>query len=293
LGAAVRPLDADGQARARERYAALLAHYGLEPTVNNAGAAHENGDVEQAHFRFKQAADQALRVRGSRDFPDRAAYGAFLQRLTGRRNRTRQARWAEEQAALRPLPSRPLEPCRELRVRVGRFSTIQALGNTYSVPSRFIGAALLVRVRADTLELYYGARRLLTLPRLRGRGQHRVDYRHVIWSLARKPGAFANCRYRDDLFPSLASRRAYDALAQARPRRADKEYVRVLHLAASTSEADVEAALALLLERRAVPAFDAVRELVQPPAAGGAPALTPAALDLSVYDRLLTAGGER
>ena len=72
LGAAVRPLDAAGRAEATARYAALLRHYGLVATTNNAGAAHENGDVEQAHHRFKVAVDQALRVRGSRDFPGRA-----------------------------------------------------------------------------------------------------------------------------------------------------------------------------------------------------------------------------
>jgi ribosomal protein S21 len=118
LGAAVRPLDADGQAQARERYAAVMQHYGMEPTTNTLGVAHENGDVEQAHHRFKEALDQALRARGSRDFRDRAAYERFLQELVRRRNATREGRWAEERAALRPLPATPLAPCRELQVRV-------------------------------------------------------------------------------------------------------------------------------------------------------------------------------
>jgi hypothetical protein len=290
LGAAIRPLDAAGQAQARERYAAVMRHYGMEPTVNNAGVAHENGDVEQAHHRFKEAVDQALRARGSRDFRDRAAYDHFLAELVRRRNATREARWAEERAALRPLPAAALAPCREVQVRVSRFSTIHVLRNTYSVPARLIGARLLVRVRAETLELYRGTAKLLTLPRLVGHGRHRIDYRHVIWSLARKPGAFANYRYHDDLFPSVAFRRAYDALATGRPERADREYVRVLHLAASTSEAEVEAALALLLEQGTVPTLDAVRDLVRVPGPTALPELTAAPLDLGVYDRLL--GGE-
>ncbi len=290
LGAAIRPLDAAGQAQARERYAAVMRHYGMEPTTNTLGIAHENGDVEQAHHRCKEAVDQALRARGSRDFRDRAAYERFLAELVRRRNATRESRWAEERQALRPLPATPLAPCREVQVRVGRFSTIQVLRNTYSVPARLIGAALLVRVRAETLEIYRGTVKLLTLPRLPGHGRHRIDYRHVIWSLVRKPGAFANYRYHDDLFPTLAFRRAYDALATARPERADREYVRVLHLAAGTSEAEVEAALTLLLEQGTPPTLDAVRELVRVPGPTAVPALTPAALDLGVYDRLL--GGE-
>ena len=291
LGAAIRPLDAAGQAQARERYAAVMRHYGMEPTVNNAGVAHENGDVEQAHHRFKEAVDQALRARGSRDFGDRAAYERFLAELVRRRNATRQARWAEEQAALRPLPATLLAPCREVQTRVGRFSTLQVLGNTYSVPARLIGARVLVRVRAETLEVYAGTTRLLTMGRLPGRGRHRIDYRHVIWSLVRKPGAFANYRYRDELFPTLAFRRAYDALVAARPERADREYVRVLHLAASTAESEVEAALTLLLEQGTAPTLDAVRELVRVPGLAALPELAPAVLDLDVYDRLLSGEG--
>jgi transcriptional regulator with XRE-family HTH domain len=287
LGAAIRPLDADARTQAKERYRLLLAHYGLEATTNNVGVAHENGDVEQEHFRFKQAVDQALRVRGSRDFADRAAYDRFLQRIVTQRNLTRQVRWAEERQALRPLPTTPLLPCREVRVPVSRFSTIQVLRNTYSVPSRLIGKRLLVRVRSQVVEVYLATTHLASMPRLLGTRQHRIDYRHVIWSLVRKPGAFAHYRYRDDLFPSLVFRRAYDVLQASAVERADRHYVRLLHLAASTSESEVETAIGLLLEQHVVPTFDAVRDLLRPPAAQRMPELSAPVLDLSVYDRLL------
>jgi transcriptional regulator with XRE-family HTH domain len=291
LSAAIRPLDDAGRAHATERYAALMAHDGIMPTTNNAGLAHENGDVEQAHHRFKNAVDQALRVRGSRDFAARAAYVRFLQDLAKQRNLTRSVRWAQERAHLRPLPANPLRLCRELRVPVSDFSTIQVLRNTYSVPSRLIGTTLTVRVRAETLDLYQATTFLLSIPRLLGERQHRIDYRHVIWSLVRKPGAFAHYRYRDDLFPSLTFRRAYDALAEGSPARADRDYVRLLHLAASTSEADVEAALGLLREQRSLPAFDAVRELIRAPGKATIPVLGEANLDLGIYDQLLAEGG--
>ena len=205
LSAAVRRLDKAGQEDWTQRYAALMQHYGMTPTTNNTGVAHENGDVEQSHFRFQQAVDQGLRVRASRDFVDRASYERFLQDLVRYRNNTRAVRFATDQQALRPLPAQPLAPCRELQVGVSRFSTIQVLGNTYSVPSRLIGATLLVRVRSEHLEGYVGAKQVLTLPRLHGRAQHAINYRHLIWSLVRKPGAFAAYRYRDDLFPDRKS----------------------------------------------------------------------------------------
>ncbi len=230
-------------------------------------------------------------MRGSRAFPTRAAYGHFLQELVRRRNLTRHARFMEEQAALRPLPAAPLHPCQEVRTAVTRFSTIQILRNTYSVPSRLIGTTVTVRVRAEMLDLYQGTAHVLTLPRLAGQHQQRIDYRHLSWSLVRKPGAFAQYRYRDDLFPTLTFRQAYDRLVAATAR-ADREYVRLLHLAASTSEAEVDAALALFLEQRTTPLFDRVRALVQPPGALAVPALTAPVLDLAIYDRLLTAGGD-
>jgi hypothetical protein len=262
----------------------------MTPTTSNVGEAHENGDVEQAHYRFKQAVDQTLRVRGTRDFPSRSAYVRFLDDLVRSRNLTRRARWELERPTLRPLPASPLAPCRELRVAVNRFSTIQVLGSTYSVPSRLIGTTLLVRVRAAELEVYHGPAHLLTLPRLVGNRKHRIDYRHISWSLVRKPGAFAHYRYRDDLFPALAFRQAYDRLTERQPTRADREYVRILHLAASTIEAEVEAALALLLERNRVPTFDAVRELIRPAGPPRIPQLAAPDLTLDVYDRLLAGG---
>src|SRR5207247_4071315 len=142
------------------------------------------------HFRFKEAVDQALRVRGSRDFADRRTYEAFLQNLVAKRNQSRAKRFAAERTALHPLPATLLAPCKELRVSVSRFSTIQVLGNTYSVPSRLIGTTLTLRVRAETLEGFVGSKLTFTLPRLGGKHQHHINYQHLIWSLVRKPGAF-------------------------------------------------------------------------------------------------------
>src|SRR5205823_13276619 len=124
LSAAVRQVRKEEQEDWTLRYQALMAHYGMHPTWNNTGVAHENGDVEQSHHRFKEALDQALRVRGSREFASRAEYAHFVSDLLTKRNQTRRARWIEEQVALRPLPTLPLAPCKEIQVRVSRFSTI-------------------------------------------------------------------------------------------------------------------------------------------------------------------------
>src|SRR6266581_4815210 len=287
LSAAVRQLRKEEREDWTVRYQALMQHYGMQPTWNNTGVAHENGDVEQSHYRFKQAVDQALRARGYRDFANRGAYEHFVQTLVSKRNQTRSMPFEAERAALRPLPVAQLAPCKELRITVSRFSTIQVLNNTYSVPSRLIGTRVLIRVRAETLEGYVGTSRAFTLPRLVGKKQHRIQYQHLIWSLVRKPGAFAAYRYREELFPTTTFRLAYDQLGEGECKRADRDYVRILHLAASTSESEVETALSLLLETGKRPTFDAVRDLVSPPPASPVPQIEKPTLDLSSYDQLI------
>ena len=114
--------------------------------------------------------------------------------------------------------------------------------------SRLIGERVEARLYAEHIEVWYAQRLVESLPRLRGRGKHRINYRHVIDWLVRKPGAFADYRYREDLFPTSRFRLAYDVLLAQQPERAAKEYLGILHLAARQSEAGVEAALARLLD---------------------------------------------
>ena len=287
LSAAVRRLDGTGQRAFTDRYQALMLHYDMKPSCNTPGESHQNGDVEQSHYRLKEAIDQELRLRGDRHFDNRGAYEAFLRELVRQRNLTRQVKFAEERACLKALPALALDPCRHLTVSVSRFSTVRVLHNTYSVPSRLIGSKLDVRVRSEVLELILGGSLVLTLPRLKGRQQCRIDYRHTIWSLVRKPGAFAAYRYREEFFPSTVFRRAYDALMAARPERGELEYLRLLHLAASASEADVEAALELFQEAGKRFDFEDVRDLVITPKAPRVPLVTPPRVDLTAYDRLL------
>jgi hypothetical protein len=142
-------------------------------------------------------------------------------------------------------------------------------------------------MRAETLEGYVGTSPVFILPRLVGKHKHRIDYHHIIWSLVRKPGAFAAYQYRDELFPTTTFRLAYDRLLVDWPKRANQEYVRILHLAATTSESEVETALCLLLEAGTLPTLGAVRDLVHLPGAVHIPALQTPPLDLSPYDQLI------
>lgn len=291
LSAATHELVKTGGRGLTRRFADVVDHYGFQASRIQAGESHENGVVEKAHHLLKSALAQALLVRRHRDFPSVEAYLCFVERVIEERfHRGREARIAEERAVLKPLPSSRVPEYTKVVVEVRRWSTIPVSGHVYSVPARLIGHEVEARVYADVVEVRYANKVVETMPRLRGESGHRIDYRHVIWSLVRKPGAFAAYRYREDLFPSLVFRRAYDALRARRGDRADVDYVRVLHLAASTSEHAVEQALVVLLERSEAFDYVAVKTLAQP-AKPAVPELHIGVPDLRRYDALLAAGG--
>lgn len=247
-----------------QRYRALLAHYGLEGRKTQAGHPNEIGDVEQRHWRFKRALDQALILRGSRDFASRAEYVQFVRDLVDQLNAGRKDRLAEELKVLRRLPASRLEACKREQVRVGPSSTIRVNHNVYSVHSRLIGEKVEVRLYCERLEVWHGQRLIETLPRLRGEGRRHIQYRHIIDWLVRKPGAFENYIYRDELYPTSRFRMAYDELrARHASSVASKQYLRVLHLAARENETGVDEGLRALIERDEAISPEAVQQIMR------------------------------
>jgi hypothetical protein len=206
-------------------------------------------------------------------------------------NERRGRRVADELAAMRPLVVARLAEFTEEDVTVSEWSTIRIRHNSYSVPSRLIEQTVRVRLFEDRIEVWFADKLQLSCERLRGRNQRRVDYRHIIWSLIRKPGGFARYVYRDEMFPSLVFRRAYDAIQTPHHgTKGDLEYLRILHLAASTVEADVAAALELLLAESAAVSSDAVRAIVSTARRPEIPALSRPDPDVDEYDSLLGDG---
>lgn len=280
----------DGRGRAFNRdYLALMQHFGMTPRTTEVGAKEQNGDVEASNGALKRRLEQALLVRGSRDFDSVEAYQTFVDGVTRKANGQRGPRVAEELSTMRELKVDRLPEYVEEDVKVSDWSTVRVRQCAYSVPSRLIGEWVRVRLYDERIEVRYAGEHQLTCERLRGKNLHRIDYRHVIWSLVRKPGAFARYVYREEMFPTLTFRRAYDAIQTPHQGlRGDLEYLRILHLAASTMESDVDAALALLLADGAAITSAAVKALVAGAVAPiDVPTLTPATVDLGAYDALL------
>jgi len=265
----------------------LLAHYGMTAIHSGPCKPNENGDVEQRHHRFKRAVEQRLILRGSRDFPNREDYEEFLRMLLAELNAGRKERLQREMMQLRRLPRRRLENWPRLEVKVGPHSTISVRYNIYSVHSRLIGERVYVHLRPEQLEVWYGGRRVELLPRLSGRGKHKINYRHIIDWLVRKPGAFERYRYRDALFPTSRFRIAYDLLKEADPLRGHKQYLAILYLAATENETAVDECLRRMIDRQEPISAQAVQAIVK-----AEPDLSPPRdarvdpVDLDEYDQL-------
>lgn len=270
-----------------ERYQALLTHYGMTASHSNPESPNENGDIEQSHHRFKQAAGQELILRGTRDFSSRQDYETFLEQIEKRRNSLRRDKLTEELNVLRMLPERRLEDFTTERVRVTRNSTIHVRHNTYSVDSRLMREWVDLRIFAEHLEVWYSGQRIHELPRLRGESNHYINYRHIIDSLVKKPGAFANYKYKSDLFPRIVFRIAYDELRSKHPATADRQYLRILQLAANHSEDRVNNILHHLLLKGEEISDLIVQELLQSEKSLPVLQVTIDTIEIHQYDQLL------
>jgi len=270
LSAAFKNRDRAARDDVTRRYEALCGHYGMTPSRNNRGVAHENGSIESAQGHLKGAIGDALLLRGSRDFETLAAYRAFIDELISRRNARNRGPIDVERDRLRVLPRQRTEDFEEAVVRVTSSGGFTLRKVFYTVPSRLIGHQLRVRVYDDRLELFIGASALMTLPRgkasPKGKRGHVVDYRHVIHSLRRKPMALLNLVYRDQLFPRDAYRRAFEVLVSALGERAGcRRMVELLSLAHDRGcEAALAAELEALLEAGELPDMAVLRERFGP-----------------------------
>lgn len=268
-------------------YEGWVKYLGMEPRTIAVCKKEQNGDIEAQNGALKRRLKQHLLLRGSRDFDSEDAYEQWVQQVCDQANQLRTKKVAEELAVMRVVKVRRLLEYTEEKKTVSCWSTIRIKHNSYSVPSRLIDEEVRVRVYESRLEVWYGGDCQLTMERLLGRNKHCIDYRHIIWWLVKKPGAFERYRYREELFPTLTFRRAYDALTDALDNwDADVDYLRILLLAASTMESDVEVALELLLEQRMVPRFDRVQEVVSP-SSPEVPDMPVYEVDLGEYDALL------
>jgi hypothetical protein len=293
LSAAFRNLDTDAREDLTRRYDVLCAHYGMQPTRNNRGVAHENGSVESSHGHLKRAVGDALLMRGTTDFDGLVSYRRFIDEIVSRKNARSTKRIEAERPALQPLPGQRTCDHEETVVTITSSGGFMLKKVFYTVPSRLIGHRLRVRLYDARLDLFIGSTPLMTLVRGRadsaGKRAHVVDYRHVIHALRRKPMALLGLVYRDQLFPREAYRQTFDRLLERLPEKsACRLMVNLLALAHERGcEADLATLLAADLVAGQLPDLAALRERFAPnPAA--LPAVSVHLTPLSAYETLVS-----
>jgi len=276
-----------------ERYAELCGHYEMRASRCTPGQSHENGSIEARHGSLKTALDQALRLRGGREFADRAAYDAFVEEIVQRMNARVARRAAAERAVLRALPPRRTAEYEEVSARVSKYGMLSVRGVLYSAASRLIGHRLSVRLYPRHIEGWLGGQRVLERPRLtrtRECPQPRaIDYRHLVGALKKKPGAFARWVLRDAAFPRQEYRQTWERLQARLPeRQACKTIVALLVLAAEGHEAELALELQRLIDTDELPDVQAITTRLRPPPQA-APEVLVELPGPEVYDVLLEA----
>lgn len=206
LSAAFKNLSKSAQEDQTQLYADLCKHLNMKATRNNRGVSHENGSIESPHGHLKRRIKQAFLLRKSYDFSSVEDYQVWLNSIVAKHNKRRAKKIVTELPALQILPSLKAANYRVYSAKVSSSSTIKVTTSLYSVPSKLIGAYLQVHQYDSYLECYYGNQFVMKLERVFGsNGKRRaknIDYRHVIDSLRKKPGAFYNYQHRNALFPN-------------------------------------------------------------------------------------------
>ncbi len=288
LSAAFKNLNSREQEDLTQAYEELCKHYGIRPTRNNKGVSHENGSIESSHRHLKNRIDQALMIRGSRDFGSVPEYREFIHNLILKHNQRIQKSLLEERQYLLPLPKGRTIDFTEERVSVTTCSTITVKSVIYSVPSKLIGAALKVHLYDDRLECFCGGMKVITLPRYRNhkKGKH-IDYRHLIGSLSRKPQAFRNFVWKEYMFPTFAFRQTWELFEEnLDDRKSCREYVKILKEASVEGrEGAVNEYLEKCIESGSLPKSEEVAALFNQ-INKGIPEQKPLNIDLKTYDQL-------
>lgn len=270
-----------------EEYVALCEHLGVQPRTIAVKCPNQNGDIESAQGHLKRRLKQHLLLRRNRDFGTVAEYAAFVAKVCTGVNALRGAKLAEEMQRLRPLPPTRFPEAYEVTVRVSCYSTARVKNAAYSVPSRLIGAIVQARVTEAEVIFHYRGELVAQYPRSQSQ-QPRIDYRHVIDSLVRKPGAFTRYMYREELYPQPVFRQAYDRLTAADDGKASTRYLRLLQLAAEFGEDRVAASIGDMLRQGELPLADMIEVTLRNPVPSRPVEIAAFTPDLSAYDSLIT-----
>ena len=268
-------------------FRSLLRHFGFSSSgMIHTGKPHQNGSIETLHGHFRRRLEQALLLRGSRQFATVGEYVEFVRGELRRANGNRGERLAEERRHLGPLPPTRYALYETGWHTVGCTGTVRIKKKTYSVPSRLIGQRLGSRIHADRIELFLHGTLVHSMRRVYGE-ESGLQWQHLVPGLVLKPGAFARYRYRDTMFPDPAFRQLCERLGQRLgPYEGDRQYLHILNAASRVEPVAAQAAIAQLLAEGPEASVESFCRAAGVPEAASAWSLPPFVPELHVYDAL-------
>jgi transposase len=194
LNSAVKQVLFGRSRQENERWITFRSHYGFEAWYCQPGhdGSHEKGGVEGEGGRFRRNHCVPMPVIDSIDELNALLAAADEaddhRRIANRANSVGQD-WQVEKAMLRSLPSEPFDTTLTLTPRVDRYAQVMVRCNQYSVPARFIGHRLRVKLSASAVTVCDRTTVVARHRRAVGKGAKVLDLDHYLEILARKPGA--------------------------------------------------------------------------------------------------------
>lgn len=276
-------------------YEALCNHYNVEPTRNNLGVSHENGSVESSHGHLKRKIKQALILRQSNDFDSIESYQEFINKIVARRNKACAQKFAEEKQHLSSLPKHKCQEFALEHVFVSSASTVRVKRVLYTMPSNLVGLKLRARIYDDRLEFYYNSKRVHKVKRVYATKEqygYSINYRHIIFALAKKPQAFRGYMWRDKLLPNADYRVIWELADESMSRKSACKYIVNILVLAAKQKSDGELVLSRYILReyertgKLVSIHDCQRKFGNLP--DSVPIVETSQHQLSQYDLLLT-----
>jgi transposase len=194
LNSAVKQVLFGRSREENERWVAFRSHYGFDAFYCQPGheGSHEKGGVEGEGGRFRRNHCVPMPVVDSIE-----ELNALLEewddaddrRRVGNRTMSVGHDWAFERTLLRPLPAEAFDTALTLTPRVDRYAQVMVRCNQYSVPARFIGHRVRVKLSASTVTMFERTTVVARHQRAVGKGVKVLDLDHYLEILLRKPGA--------------------------------------------------------------------------------------------------------
>jgi transposase len=174
-------IDRLGDRHYQEDFFRFCRHYGTVPDAARIRTPTDKGKVERE---IGYAKGSCFRGRDLQHFEEARSHLArwrreiALVRVHGTTRRRPVDLFAFEKPSLRALPEDPYEICQLGRYKVRRDCHVHVLANYYSVPYRFVGQSVLVRLGEERLAAFADGERIAEHERARGRGQQITDPAH-------------------------------------------------------------------------------------------------------------------